>query len=105
MAVKNKCDMKIEFNYFSEGQSTEGESNIPVSFNSLPVWTIGNNKLSVQDDAKAIGFWFAMPEILPNCAGGEFNSICGHYHERGCPSNDPNVKLGGIFPIVVAAPR
>ena len=70
MPVKNECDMKIEFNYFSAGQLTEGGCNILVGFNSLPVWTVGHDKLSIQDDAKAFGFWFAVPEILPNCAGG-----------------------------------
>ena len=63
------------------------------------------SKPCIQDDPTASGFWFAKPEILPNCAGGELNSIFGHYHEWGCSSNYPYLKLGGIFPIVFVAPR
>ena len=67
--------------------------------------TVGHNKLSIQDDAKAFGFWLAMLQILPNRAGDELQSICGHCHEWGCSSIDPNLTLGGVFLIVVTAPR
>ena len=104
-ATQCVCNMKIEFNHFTAGYLTEGDSNIPAPSNSHRVWTVGHDKLSIQDDATTSSCWFAMQKILPNCAGDELISISDLYHEWGCSSNEPNARLGGIFPIVVAAPR
>jgi len=98
-------DKKVEFNYFTAGSMTEGGCNTPAPYNCQPVRTVGHDKLAILGAAKASGFWFAMRENVHNCVDGEINSICGHYREWGGSSNDPAIKLGGIFPIDVAAHR
>jgi len=103
--IMSERDKKVEFNYFTAGSMTEGGCNTPAPYNCQPVRTVGHDKLAILDAAKASGFWFAMRENVHNCVDGEINSICGHYREWGGSSNDPAIKLGGIFPIDVAAHR
>ena len=84
---------------------TEGGCNRPTPYNCHPVRTAGHNNLAILGGPKAFGFWFAMRDHVHRCVDGELNSICGHYREWGGSPDDPNVKLGGIFPIDVAEHR
>ena len=96
---------KVEFTYFTAGSMTEGGCNTPTPYNCHPVRTAGHNNLAILGGPKASGFWFAMRDHVHRCVDGELNSICGHYREWGGSPDDPNVKLGGIFPIDVAEHR
>ena len=89
---------RLNLIFFSAGSLT-------AHYNCQPVRTTGYDKLAILGGAKASGFWFAKPANTVGCIDGEVSSICGHYREWGGSPNDPAVKLGGTFPIDVAAHR
>jgi len=105
LALPFERDKKLRYTNFSAGTMTEGGCHTPVPYNCQPVTITGHENLAILGGPKASGLWFAHRDNTYGCLPGEINRICGHYKEWGGMPSDPDISLGGAFPIDVATHR